>query len=232
MRHAVIVTAAGSSRRFNTQSSKDVKKEFLTVDGESVLCRSIRPFLQTEGLCALVVTYRKGDFQTTKDLVSTLDTAGVKVILAEGGSTRQQSVFNGLKALYELRDDLDISVVSIHDGARPYLDSALVKACIEEAERTGGACPCLPVTDTIIRIGGDGMMEKALDRESLRTVQTPQAFRFPDIYLAHLDAQGQAQFTDDTQIFIRWGGKVACVPGNAENRKITFAGDIVQRREK
>ena len=59
------------------------------------------------------------------------------MILAEGGDTRQQSVFNGLKALYELRDELDISVVSIHDGARPYLDSALVKACIEEAERTG-----------------------------------------------------------------------------------------------
>ena len=232
MRHAVIVTAAGSSRRFNSQSSSNVKKEFLTVDGESVLCRSIRPFLQTEGICALVVTYRKDDFQTVRDLVSTLDTSGVKVILAEGGDTRQQSVFNGLKALYEIREELDISVVSIHDGARPYLDSALVRACIEEAERTGGACPCLPVTDTIVRIGKDGLMEKALDRESLRTVQTPQAFRFPDIYLAHLEAQGEAQFTDDTQIFIRRGGKVACVPGSAENRKITFAGDIAQRREK
>ncbi len=227
MRHAVIVTAAGSSRRFNGPNQTSRKKEFLTIAGEPVLCRAIRPFLETEGLVALVVTYRKGDLDEVREIVSKLDLSGVTTLFVEGGETRQASVFNGLRALYERRNEFDISIVSIHDGARPFIsENKLVKSCLDMAEAVGGACPCLRVTDTIVKVGEDGLLCGRLSRDGVCTVQTPQTFRFPDIYLAHCSARADKAYTDDTEIFMDWGGKVGFVQGDPKNRKITFASDL------
>ncbi len=226
-RHAVIVTAAGSSRRFNGQNQTSQKKEFLMLGGEPVLCRAIRPFLMTEGLAALVVTYRKGDLEEVKELVSKLDLGGVEVLFVEGGETRQASVFNGLKALYDKRKELDISLVSIHDGARPFInDGRLIRACLDKADEVGGACPCIRMTDTLVKVGDDGLLCGRLSREGVCSVQTPQTFRFPDIFQAHCLARTDKAYTDDTEIFMDWGGKVGFVQGSAENRKITFATDL------
>ena len=230
-RHAVIVTAAGSSRRFNGQNQTSQKKEVLMLGDEPVLCRSIRPFLETEGLVAIVVTYRKGDVQAVWDMVSKLDLKGIDLLLVEGGETRQESVFNGLKALYDKRKQLDISLVSIHDGARPFLKgSKLVESCLETADRVGGACPGLRVTDTLVRIDSEGLFCGRLSREGVCSVQTPQTFRFPDIYEAHCKAVPDKAYTDDTEIFMDWGGKVGFVPGDPDNRKITFAEDLKESR--
>ena len=225
-RHAVIVTAAGSSNRFNGNSTHKEKKEFLSIDGQSILCRAIRPFLDLEGLVALVVTYREGDLQTVKDLVSTLPLDGIDVLFVQGGDTRQASVFNALKALYDREKSLNIEYVSIHDGARPFIDTNLAKACLEAAATCGGACPGLRITDTMVRTNDQGLVCERMDRTGVCSIQTPQTFRFPDIYKAHLCAMPDKLYTDDTEVFMDWGGKVAIVPGSRENRKITFANDL------
>lgn len=227
MRHAVIVTAAGSSRRFNGPNQTSQKKEFLTIAGEPVLCSAIRPFLETEGLVALVVTYRRGDLEEVREIISRLDLSGVVTLFVEGGETRQASVFNGLKALYDRKKELDIAYVSIHDGARPFIsENKLVKSCLDMAEAVGGACPCIRVTDTLVKVGEDGLLCGRLSREGVCTVQTPQTFRFPAIYLAHCEAIPGKAYTDDTEIFMDWGGSVGFVQGNPNNRKITFASDL------
>ncbi|MBR2282476.1 MAG: 2-C-methyl-D-erythritol 4-phosphate cytidylyltransferase [Spirochaetales bacterium] len=227
MRHAVIVTAAGSSRRFNGSGQISKKKEFLCISGEPVLCRAIRPFLATEDLVALVVTYRKGDLEEVKGIVSSLDLNGIEVLFVEGGDTRQASVFNGLKVLYDRRKELDVFIVSIHDGARPFIsENKLVKSCIDMAQKVGGACPCLRVTDTLVKVGEDGLLDGRLSRDGVCTVQTPQSFRFPEIYHAHCSAVPGKAYTDDTEVFMDWGGRVGFVQGDPNNRKITFAGDL------
>ncbi len=230
MRHAVIVTAAGSSRRFNGQSQNNQKKEFLSIEGEPILCRAIRPFLLVPGLVALVVTYRKGELKEVENLVKRLDLGDVETVFVEGGTTRQESVFNGLKALYDRRNSINISYVSIHDGARPFLnDGKLVKSCLEMAEHVGGACPCIRITDTLVKVDDQGLLCGRLSRDGVCSVQTPQTFRFPDIYEAHCNAFPGKAYTDDTEIFMDWGGKVGFVQGSAENRKITYADDLKER---
>ncbi len=195
--------------------------------GEPVLCRAIRPFLETEGLVVLVVTYRKGDLEEVREIVSRLDLRGLEVLFVEGGETRQASVFNGLNALYDRRKELDISLVSIHDGARPFIsDGQLIRACLEKADEVGGSCPCIRITDTLVRVGEDGLLCGRLSRDGVCSVQTPQTFRFPDIFQAHCQARTDKAYTDDTEIFMDWGGKVGFVQGSAENRKITFATDL------
>lgn len=226
--HAVIVTAAGSSTRFNASSGSKVKKEFLSIGSEPILAMAVKPFLHVPGLCMVAVTYREGDLDEVRSIVEPLIAGknSPEVIYVKGGATRQESVFNALKALYECRKSGDIKLVSIHDGARPFITSDLVKACLDAAEARGGACPCIRVTDTLVRIGDDGLMCARLDRSGVCTVQTPQTFRFPDIYRAHEAAGQNAGYTDDTGIFMDWGGKVAFVQGSADNRKITYASDI------
>lgn len=228
--HAVIVTAAGSSRRFNesSDSASQVKKEFLTIGNEPILALAIRPFLSVPGLGVLAVTYRDGDLDEVKAIVCGMSglPEGVDVLLVKGGATRQESVFNALKALSECKKSSEIALVSIHDGARPFVTSDLVNACLEAADKHGGACPCIRVTDTIVKVDQDGLLCGRLSREGVCTVQTPQTFRFPDIYRAHLEAKAGKSYTDDTEIFMDWGGKVAFVQGDSCNRKITYSTDL------
>ena len=223
--HAVIVTAAGSSTRFNASSGSSVKKEFLRIGDDPVLTMAIRPFLEVPGLKVVAVTYRDGDLEEVKGIVEPV-LHGVPVLYVKGGDTRRQSVFNALKALDECEFHDDIGIVSIHDGARPFVSPDLVKACLEAAEVNGGACPCIRVTDTLMRVGEDGLLSSGVSREGLCAVQTPQAFRFPDIYKAHVAADAGKGYTDDTGIFLDWGGKVAFVQGEAANRKITYSSDL------
>ena len=226
--HAVIVTAAGSSRRFNESCDSAVKKEFLTIGGEPILAMAIRPFLQVTGTGVLAVTYRDGDLEVVRNIVSGLTelNSGIEVLFVKGGATRQESVFNALKALTECKKCNDIKIVSIHDGARPFVTSDLVKACLDAADVHGGACPCIRITDTIVKVGEDGLLCGRLSRDGICTVQTPQTFRFPDIYEAHLAARSGKSYTDDTEIFMDWGGKVAFVQGSSDNRKITYSTDL------
>ena len=235
MSSAVIITAAGSSRRFNASSNSvsDVKKEFVCVDGLPILCHAIRPFLQLSDLAVLAVTYREGELENVRKLV--LQTPGLsdlpelEILYVKGGATRQQSVFNALKALYQSKKRDEIGAVGIHDGARPFVDFNLVKACFSAAASLGGSCPCIRVTDTLVRVDEDGLLCGRLSREGVCTVQTPQCFRFPDIFKAHEAAVEGKAYTDDTEIFMDWGGKVAFVQGSEDNRKITFASDLGDR---
>ena len=229
MSTAVIVTAAGSSRRFNSSSDSSLKKEFLSIDSLPVLCHAIRPFLSVPGLAVLAVTYREGELEEVRKLV--LQTPGLEdlpeleILFVVGGATRQESVFNGLKALSEYKNHNDITVVGIHDGARPFADIALVNACFSAAEEVGGSCPCIRATDTMVHVSDAGILDGRLSRDGICTVQTPQCFRFPDILKAHEAAISGKAYTDDTEIFMDWGGKVAFVQGNPRNRKITYASD-------
>lgn len=238
VRHAVVVTAAGSSSRFNAGCAKGrldsdtVKKEFLSLDGLPVLARAVKPFLEVPGLVAVVVTYKAGCLEETRDSLKCLDVYGkVPVFFVEGGETRQNSVFNALSFLKGLLDDgLGFELVSIHDGARPFVSKDVIEACLDAAFRCGGAAPCVPVSDTLVKVS-EGFFSARLDRTGVCGVQTPQTFRFPDIYEAHVKARGivdcvGSAFTDDTQIFMEFGGRVAAVTGSPKNTKITYRNDL------
>lgn len=235
VRHAVIVTAAGSSRRFNAASSQaPVKKEFLTLNGKSILANAIEPFLAVKGLALVVVTYRKESFKETSDNLKTLELPdGVELLLVEGGETRQQSVFNALIKLDHINvtKQLDLQLVSIHDGARPFVKPQTIEACLKAAMKTGGAAPCVPISDTLVK-AEKGIITGRVDRTKVYGVQTPQTFRYPDIFLAHVEAWHKSKekdgliYTDDTQIFTDYGYQVAIVEGDPKNKKITYPKDL------
>src|SRR5690606_38032170 len=106
-----------------------------------------------------------------------------------GGATRQASVHAGLEALAPRNPD----IVLIHDAARPFASTALIARAIAAAEKCGAAIPALPVTDTVKSVDAEGHVDKTLDRNALRLIQTPQAFAFKPLLEAHRRAHAQGR---------------------------------------
>jgi len=143
-----------------------------------------------------------------------------------GGATRQASVRAGLEALRARAPD----IVLVHDAARPFCSTEFVSRAIAACALTGAAIPALEITDTIKRVDADGHVSGTIDRSQLRSVQTPQAFKFAALYEAHQRAakEGREDFTDDAAL-AEWAGiKVATFSGDSGNVKLTTEEDFAK----
>lgn len=135
-----------------------------------------------------------------------------------GGSTRSESVRNGLAAVPE-----DADIIVVHDAVRPLASRALFDAVIAAvAAGADAAIPAVPVTDTVKRVDGERVVE-TLDRSELVAVQTPQAFRADVLRKAHA---AEPDATDDAALVEAMGGTVVVVPGERTNIKITTPDDL------
>jgi 2-C-methyl-D-erythritol 4-phosphate cytidylyltransferase len=198
------------------------KKEYRWLEGVPVLARSVLPFLSLPGVVRLVVTVSAGEIPNVRSLLSSHLPMGL-VVLVEGGDTRQESVFRGLGALREMAPE----VVLIHDGARPWVDGSLIERVLASTERFGACVPVMEVTEAVKQVGDSGLILRHYERSCLRFAQTPQGFLFPRIMQAHQAARDQGtKCVDDGELYDRYVGPVAWVPGNPANRKITWPWDL------
>ncbi len=231
--NVAIITAAGSSTRFNASASgrrypQNAKKEFLFIDGHTVLYRSASPFFEVPNLKACVVTCRAGEEEETRKALEGLDSQGIPLYIVAGADTRRGSVFNALKELMKHEEYADC-VVAVHDGDRPFIDKETIMDCIVYAHMFGGSVPAVRITDTIIRADEEGFYTQTIPRDGAYTVQTPQCFKLKDLFLAHAKAAGLPdadKYTDDAGLFAAAGFKVAVVNGSEKNRKITYRSDL------
>ncbi len=143
-----------------------------------------------------------------------------------GGASRQASVRAGLEALASRNPE----IVLVHDAARPFASSGLVSRAIAAAAASGAAVPALAMTDTVKVVDPSGIVLETLDRSRLRSVQTPQAFRFPALIEAHrrAAAEGHDEFTDDAAL-AEWAGlRVTTFTGEPGNVKLTTGDDFAR----
>jgi 2-C-methyl-D-erythritol 4-phosphate cytidylyltransferase/2-C-methyl-D-erythritol 2,4-cyclodiphosphate synthase len=211
---AAIVVAAGKGLRVGGE----VPKQFRQWRGKPLVRHSVEALLDA-GAQPLVVVIG-ADAQTEAE--SAL--AGlVGVQFVTGGASRQDSVRNGLEALAHDSPQC----VLIHDAARPDLPIAVIERLLAGLASHPGAIPVLPVVDSLALAGNDGLMAGKAVRESLRRVQTPQAFGYNAILAAHRGWTGATEAGDDAQVLVASSGSVALVDGDERLKKITFAEDFV-----
>ena len=213
---AVVILAAGVGARVGAGSNKVL----LPLGDRPVLAWSVRDALAAAGVRRVLVVVRAGEADAVgAALAPVLGDAEVGVV--QGGATRHASEWSALQALAPEIDAGVIDVVAIHDGARPLAGTALFEATIAAARESGGAIPGVRLPGLLALDG------RALPAE-LDGVQTPQAFRAPDLLAAHAAAALDGfDGTDTAACWSRYSDlPVAAVPSSATNLKITFPGDL------
>jgi 2-C-methyl-D-erythritol 4-phosphate cytidylyltransferase/2-C-methyl-D-erythritol 2,4-cyclodiphosphate synthase len=213
---AAVVVAAGRGLRAGGQ----LPKQYRDLAGEPVIRSSLALFSWHGQISAVQAVIHGNDRASYEGAAK-----GLRLLPPVlGGTTRQASVRAGLQALSARPPD----IVLIHDAARPFCSAALVSRAIAACVETGAAIPALEVTDTIKRVDAAGYVAGTIDRAELRSVQTPQAFRFAALFDAHRSAtiDGREDFTDDAAL-AEWAGiKVTTFAGEAGNVKLTTDEDF------
>jgi 2-C-methyl-D-erythritol 4-phosphate cytidylyltransferase len=216
---AVILPAAGQSRRFH---DKAYKKPFAPLGGRAVWLHSAERFMNRSDVKQLIVVISAEDRELF-DLRFGANIAFMGLTLVEGGKERSDSV---QRALEKLKDGIDF--VAIHDAARPCLADSWVDEVFAAAQRDGAAILATPVSATLKRVdekGGAKRILQTVDRQSLWEAQTPQVFR-REILIEAYAKHGRESATDDAQLVERLGKPITVVPCSRLNIKITTRDDL------
>lgn len=212
---AAVVVAAGKGLRVGG----DVPKQFRQWRGKPLIRHSVERLLEAGAQPLLVVIADSANEHADAALSGLSDYS-----LVTGGASRQDSVRAGLEALANAAPER----VLIHDAARPDLPCAVIERLLTALHSHPGAIPTLPVVDSLAVAGAENTMAGKATRETLRRVQTPQAFRYTDILAAHRAWKGDTDAGDDAQVLATSAGSVALVQGDERLRKITFAEDLME----
>lgn len=222
----VLIAAAGQGSRMGRKTNK----QFLNILGKPIIYHTIKSFLDWRRNFELVIVLAPGEIDYfRKKIIPLFKTYNQKFNLIAGGKTRKDSVKNGLHSFNE-----DVDYVIIHDGARPLIQNKLIqKTYLAVQEHDAVSCG-VRVKDTI-KVVDNSFSEKTLNRDSLRAIQTPQAFKLDLIKKAH-QVYKQDKALDDASLVEKIGKKVYIVDGDYNNFKITTPEDlkpaeIILRRE-
>jgi len=198
----MVVVGGGSSSRFGND------KLMFEVAGRTVLSHTLDSVVPHVDVCVVVCR---------SEIVDQVARLHPGLVFAEGGATRTQSEMAGLAAIGE-----DVSLVGIHDAARPVIEAATIDRLFNVAESDGGAVPLLAYERLI------------LDRETGRPLkgihgaQTPQVFRAHELFAAYrLAASEGFEGHDTVEVMERFSDvRIVAVEGSAANIKVTFPGDV------
>ena len=202
-----IIQAGGTYERVGTKNKLREK-----INGIEVIRYTVKAF-ENSNVDEIIICANP----TIIDELNRIFKDSPKVRIIEGGSTRQASVYNGLKAG-------ECDYVLIHDGARPMISTDLVNQTIEMVKDKKALTVATKTIDTIKEVV-DGKIIRTIDRAKLYNTQTPQAFSYHLIKKAHDKLYGQ-NFTDDAGMLEELGEDVYILNGSYKNIKITTQNDI------
>lgn len=216
-RCTALVAAAGASSRM-----EGVNKVLEPLEGVPVLARTLVSFQLAEEIDEIVVAAREEDLVEISRMCRTYDiTKCTKVV--RGGESRVHSVL-----LAALEASPDSALLAVQDGARPLVTPELIGRVVSAAARCGAAAPAVAVKDTVKTVRADGAVERTLERETLRAVQTPQVFEASLLKAALQSAlESGVPVTDDCSAVERLGKVAFLVEGEEENLKITTPMDLI-----
>jgi 2-C-methyl-D-erythritol 4-phosphate cytidylyltransferase len=218
LKWAAVIVAAGRGTRFGRP------KQFLELGGLPMVGWAIRTFAAIEEIADLVVATEPESIEPMRALLVRLAPECRGQVVC-GGATRQQSVFEGLMAVSHACEG-----VLVHDGARPLVQVADVRAGMREVRRGRAALLASPVVDTIKLVDPQTRRVGAtLDRGQLWAAQTPQFALNAELRSAHERArQDHFEVTDDAALLERYGVEVVAIPSSGENFKVTLPEDVAR----
>ena len=216
----VIIPAGG----IGTRLGHNQPKQLLNLAGRPILVRSCQAFLDIKTVQQVVVVVPVTHYQASLDTLQThlAPTDFARLTCTIGGATRQDSVRAGLACLSGT-----VSLVLVHDAARPLVDQGTIQRCLEGARSFGAAIAAVPVKDTLKLVGAAAIIDKTVDRTGLWQAQTPQAMRRDYLERAFAEASRTGFIgTDEASLLEAAAIPVHLVKGSERNLKITHPEDM------
>jgi 2-C-methyl-D-erythritol 4-phosphate cytidylyltransferase len=211
-----VIVAAGRGTRFGSP------KQLVELAGKPMVAWSIEMFASMPEIVDLVVVTEAEFVVPMQAIVDAHAGGSLGAHVTVGGATRQESVHRGLSSVAEHCEG-----VLVHDGARPLVTVAEVRAGMAAVRSGRGALLATPVVDTIKVVDGDHKVIQTLDRRTLWAAQTPQFATRADLVHAHAVGarNGARDATDDAALLEAIGCEMHLVEASPENFKVTVAHD-------
>jgi 2-C-methyl-D-erythritol 4-phosphate cytidylyltransferase/2-C-methyl-D-erythritol 2,4-cyclodiphosphate synthase len=213
----VIIVAAGRGARLGAAQPK----QLLDLGGRTMLQRSVAAF-DGHPRAGEIVVVLPADL--VPDGAALIGSTARPVACVAGGTRRQDSVRAGFNRL-----SAEVTLVLVHDAARPFVDAALIDRVIDAARESGAVVPAVAARDTVKRAGGDRVVTATIPRDEIWLAQTPQGFQ-RDVLAAAFEARADGDVTDEAMLVEANGGTVRVVDGDPGNVKITTAADLLAAR--
>lgn len=219
MNVAALIMAGGSGERFVAQDER-APKQLTTLGGRAMIAWSADAVAHATRVASIVIAIAP-ELEANVRAVLSPDAARKVSAFVPGGATRQESVFNALRALPD-----DVTHVLIHDAARPCVSPALIDRMLDALATHDAVVPAVAATDTLVR-DYEGRVDAIIDRVHVAGVQTPQAFLLELILRAHREARARGfQSSDDGSLALALREPVYTVPGERTNIKVTYRDDV------
>lgn len=199
----------------------DRNKLLLTLLGKPILSWTLLAAEASQSISWIGIIGQPEDYPDFQDILAAIALTK-PVALIQGGTTRQESVYNGLKGL-----PADAERVLIHDGARCLATPELFDRCAAALLECPGLIAAVPVKDTIKVVGDQREIVDTPDRSNLWAAQTPQGFEVKTLRQCHDEGDRLGwSVTDDAALFEKCGLPVRIVEGEETNLKVTTPVDL------
>ena len=211
MNNYFVILAAGKSKRFHNKFAK----QFYKYKNKDIIDHSIEKSLNSKLFKKIIVVSNNLNYFKKKNYKKS-------IIVIKGGKERSDSSINAMKYIKRYKP----YNIFIHDAARPNFSVKLLKNLVKNLKKNKAVIPVIKSKDSIKYKIKDQIFN--LNKENSFLTQTPQAFRFDDLY--KLANSQKSKISDEATLFINQNKKIKFIQGENTNNKITFIDDIKTQR--
>lgn len=219
-----LIFAGGTGIRMNSRSKP---KQFLELHGKPIIIHTIEYFERHKEVDNIAVVCIESWFETLQEQLRRNCITKVKWI-TKGGKTGQESIYNGLKAIYKDCEKPEETIVLIHDGVRPLISDSLITENIKAVRQYGAAITTTVFGETAVFVNGQNEISSIADRNQIKIAKAPQSFYLNTVMEVHNQARRDeiTNAIDSASLMMHYGHTLHIIDGPAENIKITSPVDF------
>lgn len=220
------ILAGGTGTRMGISN---MPKQFLDLGNKPIIIHTIEKFLLEPEIEKIVVGVHEDWISHAEDLVEEyISTFKDRIIIVAGGSDRNTTIENIIKAIDDYKELTDEDIVITHDSVRPFITLRIIKENIRLAKECDAVDTVVEAVDTIVESTNGEYITNIPNRAHYYQGQTPQSFRCKDFLNLYnsLTSEEKQILTDACKIFVIKGKEVALAKGEYSNLKITTVTDL------